>query len=436
MATYSDSLSNDALSFDFGVQSPVLAALGQLTVMVANSYGNLTTVTLDIGRIAVIDSHLIIPMSGTDAGGQSYQLSSFSGGKLFVEIPANFVVGQDAQARAWEVGNISNASYLLTPMTVVTDGSGTSGADWMTGTIGNDSINAGAGDDFIEWKGGNDLVDAGAGYDMVHLSTDGGMYYSYQVDAAEVLHLWSYSYSSFSMVDAYRVTKLTDVSFRIDKMQADGETVDSTMTLSNAEKLTTDRWVSINLTPYTFIDESVAGNNYINGTPWNDEIYLTAANVGNLMDVWGDDGRDTLVMDFGVGYGKLELVKSGSVYVLQGTVGVDGTVAVLGELKFYSYGRADMTIGSGESAKTFSIDIEVFHFVSGTTLYEIDPVKFTEVSFWSGLYQNSIYGTAKDDTINADALGLASDASTASDYIFGNGGNDTINGGLGNDYIY
>ncbi|TLU82425.1 MAG: hypothetical protein FDX21_07935 [Chlorobium sp.] len=434
MATDSDSLSNDVLSFDFGVQSPVLAALGQITVMAADSYGYLTTVTLDVSRIAVIDSHLMIPMSGTDVGGQSYQLSPFSGGKLFVEIPENFIVGQDAQARAWEVGNISNASYLLTPMTVVTDGSGTSGADWMTGTIGDDSINAGAGDDFIEWKGGNDLVDAGAGYDMVHLSTDGGMYYSYQMDAAEVLHLWPYSYSSSSTVDAYRITKLTDVSFRIDKMQADGETVDSTMTLSNAEKLTTDRWVSINLTPYTFIDESVAGNNYIHGTPWNDEIYLTAA---NSLDVWAGDGRDTLVMDFGVpGYGKLELVKSGSVYVLQGTVGVDGTVTVLGALKFFSHGEADMTTGSGESAKTFSIgSVEVFQFVSGTTLYEIDPAKFTEVSFWSGLYQNSIYGTAKDDTINADALGLASNASTADDYIYESIGNDTINGGAGNDTV-
>ena len=441
-----DTLSNDLLSFDLGLQSPVLAESGQLTVMVANSYGYLQTVTLDVSKVTLDGSHLIIPMTGTDANEQQYWLDPYSGGKLFVEIPANLVVGHDAHYHAWQVGNISNTSYLLMPMSIVTDGSGSSAADWMLGTSGNDTINAGAGDDFLEWRGGNDVIDAGDGYDTVHLSRT-GMNYSYQLDGEGVLHIRPESDPSVAMmmaevsattsiVDAYRITKLTDASFLIDKMQADGETVDATVALSHAERVTMDGWPDFNLTPHMFSPGGEFGsNNILDGTPWDDEISLDAANIGNLIQIWGDTGYDILTLDVGAGYSQLKLVKSGPIYLLQGTVGADGTVAELGQADFSAYGGAQMTIGTGESAKSFGIDrIEAFHFISGATFYEVDPVQFAEVSFDVSSSLNWITGTPKDDIINAAALGVANNATTANDNIEGNGGNDTINGGAGNDW--
>jgi YD repeat-containing protein len=441
-----DTLSNDLLSFDLGLQSPVLAESGLLTVMVTNSYGYLRTVTLDVSQVTLDGSHLIIPMTGTDANEQQYWLDPYSCGKLFVEIPANLVVGHDAHYHAWQVGDISNTSYSLTPMSIVTDGSGTSGADWMLGTSGNDTINTGAGDDFIEWRGGNDVVDAGDGIDTVHLPTD-GMNYSYQLDGDGVLHIQPSPYSAQAMmmaeasalpsiVDAYRITKLTDATFLIDRMRSDGKTVDATMALSNAERVTMDGW-PFNLTLTTLLDESVEGGSYIDGTPWDDEISLDAANLVNLTGVYGDTGRDTLVLNFDAGYSKLELVKNGTVYKLQGTFGADGTLVNLGQAEFTPYDTT-MTIDTGESTKSFWIDssIEVFHFVSGTTFYEVDPVQFAEVSFEVYSWQNYITGTDKDDSIDADALGLAHNATTSNDYIYGNGGNDSISAGAGDDTIY
>ncbi len=437
-----DSLSNNELSFDLGVSSPELAASGQLTVTAASSDGYLSTVTLDVSQLVLDGSHLIIPMTGTDANGNSYWLDPYSGGELLVEIPADLVVGHDAQAHAWQVGGMGNMNVSLTPMNVVAGGAGTSGVDWVTGTSGDDIINAGAGDDFIEWRGGYDVVDAGDGYDTLHLPTN-GMNYSTRLDAEGVLHIGAYSNPSRLMmmgedsaVDAYRITKLGDASFEIDKMQGDGVTVDSTMLLSNAERVETGGSFGVNLVPHTFTGGE-DGSSSIEGTPWDDEFSLDADNLGNLIQVYGDTGHDTLVMDLGAGYSKLELVKSGQVYLLQGTSDADGTVAELGEVQFSSNGWEDMTIGSGESAKSFSVgNIEAFHFVSGSTHYEVDPSQFAEIVFLSHTWGNEITGTAKDDTIDADALGLANHATTANDYIQGNGGNDLINAGAGDDHIY
>lgn len=440
-----DSLSHYVLSFNIGVPLPELAATGQLVVMAASRYGSLTTVTLDVSQVTLVGLYMTIPMSGTDAYGEFYWLDPYAGGMLFVEIPVNLIVGQDAQAHAWQVGDISNTSYLLTPMTIVTDGAGTTDADWVIGTIGNDTINAGAGDDLIEWRGGNDVLNAGDGQDIMCLSRN-GMNYSYQIDAEGVLHIGSYSFSSASMmqlgalpfmIDTYRITKLSDAFFQIERMEADGTAVDSTMTLRNAEKLMGDSYSGFNLMliPGISID-SLDGGMYIDGTLWDDEISLDAADIGSLRAVWGDTGMDTLVLDFGTGYNKLEFVRNGTAYLLQGTVDASGTVVDLGMAEFSPYDTT-ITIGNGVGSTSFhSYFIEALHFVSGMTLYDVDPFCFVEVSFQSGAWQNWITGTAKDDTIDADSFGEVNNTTITNDDIDGNGGDDIIDGGSGNDTVY
>ncbi|MFZ4526064.1 MAG: Ig-like domain-containing protein [Chlorobium sp.] len=391
--SYPSTLTNSTLSFDVGIASPQLAATGQVTVKVANSSGGLTSVALNVSQLTLGGSHLIVPMTGTDANGTSYSLNAYSGSKLLVEIPAGLVVGQDAHAYAWQVGNsggMGGTSYTITPMAVVVGGSGTAGSDWVTGTTGNDSINAGAGDDVIEWRGGNDTVDAGDGFDTVSLLLSGMT--SNQFDAAGVLHIKAMSTTPVPVptgaVDAYQISKQADASFRIDKMQADGTTVESTMVLSNAEQ------ISVGYNNYKLqADTPTAGMMSLNGTSWNDQFSLNAATIGNLMSVSGNSGRDTLVLDVGTGYSKLEFVQNGTAYVLKGTAISDASVVELGRTAPGPNGTM-MTLGT----KSFTIyDIEVYRFVSDLVTLDFAPdtLSSNELSFDVGVTSPQLAATGQ-----------------------------------------
>ena len=418
----------DTLIVDLGMTVPQLDPAFKITLKLANIGGEITSVDLAVSSLSVNGSLLTIPLPGTDLSGYPYSFYYSDGSKLLVDLPAGIVGQQDSIVKAWELHSLNNGSYSLSPMSVVTTGSGTSGADWITGTAGNDSINAGADSDLIQWSGGNDTVDAGDGYDSVALPFSGMNFFSW-LDAQNVFHV-----GAVEDVSQYLITKNSEGSFRIEKMLADGTTVESTMILSNAESMGFGYESYFNLTPTTFSADSY----YVEGTPWDDEISLDAANLGDLRYVWAYSGRDTLVLDLGAGYSKLDFVKKGSLYLLQGTSGIDNSVVELGPVAFSLYGTT-MTVGTGTSARPLYIDnsVEVLHFVSGKTLYEVDTVQFSEVLFQSVplLPYNFITGTAKDDSIDADALGVANSATIASDLINGNGGNDTIDGGAGNDSI-
>ena len=430
--TDSYDFTTDTLIVDLGMTALQLDPALQITVKLANIGGETTSVDLAVSSLSMNGSLLTISLPGTDLSGYPYSFYYSDGSKLLVDLPAGIVGQQDAIVKAWELHSMNNGSYSLSPVSVVTTGSGTSSADWITGTAGNDSITAGAGSDLIQWSGGNDTVDAGEGYDSVALPFSGMNIFSW-LDAQNVFHVGAAQDTS-----EYLITKNSESSFRIDKILADGTTVESTMFLSNAESMGFGYEDYFNLTQPTFNTD----NYYVEGTPWDDEISLDAANLGDLRYVWADSGLDTLVLDLGAGYSKFDFVKKGSVYLLQGTSGVDGSVVELGEVAFswyeFSYGTT-MTFGTGTSAKTLYVDssVEVLHFVSGTTLYEVDTLQFAEVFFQSTpwLQSNLITGTAKDDSIDADALGVANSATIASDLINGNGGNDTIDGGAGNDSI-
>ena len=173
-------LSNNVLSFDLGVAQPVLSSSGQIALKVVTSYGNFSSVSLDVTTLVLDGLLLMIPMSGTDAYGVSYSLNPYSGGKLLVEIPADVVVGQGAIAHAWQVGNLSNNSYPLSAMMVVAT-IGTPGMDWVTGTPGSDTIFADAEADFIQNSGGSDTINAGSGDDTIVLGGTND-WYNAQVD--------------------------------------------------------------------------------------------------------------------------------------------------------------------------------------------------------------------------------------------------------------
>ena len=142
----------------------------------------------------------------------------------------------------------------------------------------------------------------------------------------------------------------------INKMSADGTTVVSTMALSNAETM------AFGNQNHQFQVNSGNGQ-FVSGTPWDDQITLDASNISNLIQVWGDLGKDTLVLNVGSGYSKLELVQNGGAYVLKGTPTAGGAIVELGQ---FDMSQNLMTVGTGTNARSLSLNqIEDLRFVSG-----------------------------------------------------------------------
>ena len=361
--TSSDTLSNNALTFDLGISSPQLDANSQITVKDADFGGRLTSVTLAVISLTLNGSFLTVPLSGTDASGNPYSLPYSGGTRFLVNLPAGIVGQPDPIVKAWQVNSMNNGSYSLLTMTVVSTG-GTSGMDWVTGTSGSDSITAGASSDLIEWSGGNDMVDAGDGYDAVNLPLS-SMNAFHWLDGNKMLHIGSATNTS---LDVYHITKNSDTSFRIDKLGADGTTVESTMNLNNAESMGFGNQIHQFQVNY-------GNGQYASGTPWDDEIFLNAANIGNLIQVWGDTGTDTFVVDMGPGYSKLEVFENGMTYTLKGTLS-DGNVVELGHAVPSNNGYGSiMFFGTGVNAKSISVnDIETVRFVSGAVILDFVPV--------------------------------------------------------------
>ncbi|MBV5302761.1 MAG: hypothetical protein JZU70_00930 [Chlorobium sp.] len=101
--------------------------------------------------------------------------------------------------------------------------------------------------------------------------------------------------------------------------------------------------------------------------------------ISTLSKIWGYSGADTLALDIGAGYSKIEAVHEGSAYVLKGTLISGGAVVDLGGFSEaipsqYNY-TATMTIGTGESAHLLTVNnIEAYHFTSGGVALDVYPL--------------------------------------------------------------
>ena len=393
-----DTLINNELTFNLGITAPQLAASGYVVVKSANSYMGMSGANVPVSALSVNGSWLIVPLSGTDAvTGNPYYLYSSTDADLFVEVPAGTVAGQTENLfKAWEVGSMSsNSGYALSPMNVVhTNSPGTEGADWVTGTSGNDSIAAGAGDDILQWSDGNDTIDAGPGYDRQYLPVTTMMYTMNQLDANGVLHITAggESVTGGMGTDLYRVSKFSDTSYQIQKVDSAGTAVTQTMQLSNAEVL------SAGHNPVYLEVQYNTEYGYVNGTPWDDTIVLDTVSAVTQGYVWGNTGNDVLAMKLAPVYSTLEIVNNGAAYVLKGTLaGQSGTVVELGQLTMSEYGGTiyggTMTLGTGENARSFSFSaIEAFRFVSGSVVYDFAlPVNHPPVGY-VGIDGNPLQG--------------------------------------------
>uniref|UniRef100_Q3ARU1 SbsA Ig-like domain-containing protein n=1 Tax=Chlorobium chlorochromatii (strain CaD3) TaxID=340177 RepID=Q3ARU1_CHLCH len=375
------SMTNNSLTFDLGTTGASLASSGSITLW-SSATG---TITIPVTSLTFDGSHLTIPLSGTDvATNQPYHLYPNSVDNFRVQIPAGVVIGEPTIDKAWFVGEWNNIGYELSPMMIVYNGDGTTDADWVLGTSGNDSVAAGAGDDLMKWSAGNDTIDAGDGYDKLYMpKAVPSANYITKTDSQGVLHIGEVNAATNTIIaDAYRITRLAAGSFQIQKMDSTGTTVTQTMLLNNAEVLhigPPSNYTSVALT----INYA---NEFIYGTPWRDTIYLNASNISTLSQIWAYSSTDTLAIDVGAGYSKIEVVREGSTSLLKGTLIADGTVVDLGSFSKalpsqYNY-TATMSIGTGESAHSFTINnIEAYRFTSGDVILTVDPIPPTVISF-------------------------------------------------------
>ena len=431
-----DLISSDLFAFDTGYSSATLAASGNITLHYLGSMSG--DVTLPVSALSISGGMLVVPLSGKDAAGHDYQIYPGGISAMRVDVPAGVLVGGDHVAKGWTItsNEQTGSSATLSKSMPVGVTQGTSGSDWLVGTSGNDSISAGDGSDLIEWSGGRDSVDGGAGFDKVFLTKPADSSLERSVDSDGTVHfsLMNYATGSASptFTELYRVNKLdTGNTFRIDKFASDGTTVTDSMTLSNVEAIAAG-YSGTNLMV------SSSGSS-LNGTPWSDELSIQLSNVTSSYSVSGDAGTDTLNLDLGTGYGNFSVVKTTAnyqtVYTLKGTTPSSSDTPVDIFTMTGSQGDSSyMTLAFGN--KTLYINnVELFRFVSGSASLDFDPTQFAEVTFQANGWQNSINGTPRADSIDADALGSANGATTSNDYIWGNAGNDTIHAGAGSDWI-
>jgi len=380
-----DTMTATSLTFDLGTTGATLASSGSIIVKLVNADRSRDTANIAVSSLTFDGTNLTIPLSGTDPVTHlPYAFDPSSGRELLVQIPAGVVVGQSVTSfNAWHVDAMNNNSYAFSPMTIVHNGAGTSTADWVIGTSGNDSIATGAGDDVLQWSDGNDTIDAGDGYDKLYMAFSSANV-SKKIDSQGVLHIGEASLVTGDIVaDAYRITRLSVDSYQLQQMDTTGTNVVRTMLLNNAEAIGVGNFeVHYFSIPLKVVDNDES----VYGTPWRDTISLNAANISTLNQVWGDSSKDTLSVDMGAGYSKIEVVSDGSANVLKGTLISDGTVVDLGSFSKalpspYNY-TATMSIGAGENAHSFIVNnIEAYHFTSASVVLDVDPIPPTVTVF-------------------------------------------------------
>ena len=439
-STGTDLISADLLAVDTGYSSATLASTGNVTVhYLGHESGD---ITIPVSKLTISNGMLMVPLSGKDASGTDYYIYPSSISALRIDVPSGVLTGGDHVAKGWTIssnGNYGSSVTLSKAMTVGTT-QGTSNSDWLVGTSGNDSIAAADGSDLVEWSGGNDTFDGGSGFDKVFLSKPVESSVVRSVDSNGVVHFSAMSYnspvtgsSSTTPTELYRLTKLQDSgTFRIDKLGADAQTVTGSMLLSNTEAVVVGyQWTNLSVT---------SSSSSLNGTPWDDDLSLVLSNAGSSFVVSADSGTDTLSIDLGTGYGNFSVSRSVSnstntVYTLKGTTPASSVTPVnIFTLSSSSGDTSYMTLVSG--SKTMYINsVELFRIISGDASFDFDPAQYAEVTIQPNSWQNSISGTSRADSIDADALGSANSATTSNDYIWGYSGNDTILAGGGSDFI-
>ena len=281
---------------------------------------------------------------------------------------------------------------------------GEEGNDVISGNGGDDNLYGGEGDDILNGGEGNDDLRPGSGADEI----DGG------AGDRDTLVL-DYSESA-------EVATVTYTS-------ADGTTSDG-KTFTGIERITFDGSSGNDVVDISFVNGSSSnslegkdGDDIIKGSNISgDFIYGQAGNdtlEGNGGNDWlyGGEGNDVLRG----GEGNDRLFTGNGVDEVDGGAGNDELILDYGESAeavTVTYTSADGTTSDG---KTFT-DIERITF-DGSSGNDV-----VDISFANGSSSNSLEGKDGDDIIKGSNI--------SGDFIYGQAGNDTLEGNGGNDWLY
>ncbi|RUR71925.1 proprotein convertase P [Variovorax guangxiensis] len=360
---------------------------------------------------------------------------------------------------------------------------GTSGVDFITGTILADTIFGQAGNDSLNGLAGDDTLDGGLGNDDLNGGVGKNVYLFGKGDGQDTLN--SYSDSAVGKLNTLKFKQGVAPS-EIVVSQSDNHII---LSIAGTQDKVTVR---------DFLYQGSTANAYnplqmvvfADGTAWDldairNKVFAGTANADKITGSTGADvisgqaGDDSLsggdgddLLDGGAGKDTLAGGAGNNTYLFGKGDGEDSlssflvnTTGMLNTLKFKEgVAPSEIVLKQFGSALIFSIagtadKITVQDFMAGgsvTNSYNpIQQVQFFDGTIWNldAIKSRLFAGTAGDDTISgtngADAIygqnGIDSlsgrdgddllDGGAGNDTIFGEAGNDTMNGGVGNDFL-
>jgi Ca2+-binding RTX toxin-like protein len=257
---------------------------------------------------------------------------------------------------------------------------GSSGNDFISTGAGNDTVNAGDGNDVIIGGMGSDLLAGGAGDDIFRIEGNDSGYDRFQGDAGIDIILGG------AGDDVIRVNNFSGI-YTVEKI------------------------------------DGGLGNNILSGTQYNDTIDLTGTELVNIASIDGGVGNDTLIGSAGndviIGGSGSDLLAGGSGDDIFRIEGNDS-----GYDRFQGDAGIDIILGgAGDDV------IRVNNYIGIYTVEKID----------GGLGNNILSGTQYNDTIDlsgTELVNIASiDGGLGNDTLIGSAGNDVIIGGTGSDLL-
>jgi Ca2+-binding RTX toxin-like protein len=281
------------------------------------------------------------------------------------------------------------------------------GNDYIYGDAGNDSVNAGAGDDTIISIGGADTVNGGLGNDSYTAGFKDGVVGAATAASLRATITDAGGTDSLTVNGNESVTSFTYAMTAIDNLDVGGF---GPMT---AAKITGSATANNIVTGW--------GNDSVAGGGGNDYIY---SGYGSDT-VLGGDGEDSL-HGGQAGSDSLDGGNGNDIYTDGGNDSAEGDVQTYVMAQAGDQIQEDEGSG-GVDTLLFKVITNQFSDGDAATIY-LGEHGFIENAVWQGTGSVDMIGNGRDNMLTAGA---------GNDYLDGGeGGNDTLVGGAGNDELY
>ncbi|REJ50440.1 MAG: calcium-binding protein [Microcystis flos-aquae DF17] len=284
--------------------------------------------------------------------------------------------------------------------------SGLGGNDNIYGGNGNDSLDGGDGSDYFTNDAGNDTINGGSGtdrYKVDYSSASSGLTMTYNTTTGSgtiTVGTETDTFTSIESFEGFKGTEYNDVIFG----GTASEYYDGGLKGGSGNDTISGNAGS----DYIYGED---GDDVLNGGADNDQLY-------------GGSGNDSLNGDAGNDYFTNEDGEDGN-DTINGGSGIDRYEAD------YSYASSGltMTYNTATGSGTITVGTETDTFTSIESFYGFKGTEYNDVIFGGteSEYYDGLKGGGGNDTISGNA---------GTDYIYGENGNDVLNGGVGNDNIY